>query len=303
MDIPNSKILERSFGTHDGVFHADEVTACALLCLFDLIDKEKIFRSRDLAVLSACEYVCDVGGLYSPSHKRFDHHQLEYRGSLSSAGMVLDYLHAEKKLSGQEAEFLNYSLVRGVDAHDNGKDPQLPGYCLFSHVISNFAPLSHEASAAECHEAFLSAVDFTVGHVKRLLERLRYAQSCRDEVQKVMQTHQECLIFERSMPWMDAFFELGGAHHPAKFIIMPSGDHWKLRGIPPTGNNRMQVRIRLPAAWAGLMEDKLQSISKIEGALFCHKGRFISVWKTKQDALLALRYALHEQGRDYGECV
>ncbi|MDF2550599.1 MAG: hypothetical protein K0S07_1666, partial [Chlamydiales bacterium] len=28
----------RSFGTHDGSFHADEVTACALLLLVDLID-------------------------------------------------------------------------------------------------------------------------------------------------------------------------------------------------------------------------------------------------------------------------
>ena len=29
-------ILSRSFGTHDGSFHADEVTACALLLFFNL---------------------------------------------------------------------------------------------------------------------------------------------------------------------------------------------------------------------------------------------------------------------------
>lgn len=54
-------IRPRSFGTHDGSFHADEVTACALLLLFDLIDQEEIVRSRNLKELSSCEYVCDVG--------------------------------------------------------------------------------------------------------------------------------------------------------------------------------------------------------------------------------------------------
>lgn len=52
----------RSCGVHDGTFHADEITACALLMLFDLIDEDKIIRTRDLDVLSTCEYVCDVGG-------------------------------------------------------------------------------------------------------------------------------------------------------------------------------------------------------------------------------------------------
>jgi uncharacterized UPF0160 family protein len=56
----------RSFGTHDGSFHGDEVTACALLLLFNLIDKDKIVRTRDMAVLGRCEYICDVGGVYDP---------------------------------------------------------------------------------------------------------------------------------------------------------------------------------------------------------------------------------------------
>ena len=39
--------IARSVGIHDGAFHADEVTACALLLVFDLIDEEKIIRTRD----------------------------------------------------------------------------------------------------------------------------------------------------------------------------------------------------------------------------------------------------------------
>ena len=62
----------RSFGTHDGTFHADEVTACALLLLCDQIDEVQIFRTRDPEVLKQCEFVCDVGGVYAPEQKLFD---------------------------------------------------------------------------------------------------------------------------------------------------------------------------------------------------------------------------------------
>lgn len=60
-------LVPRSFGTHDGSFHADEVTACSLLLLFDLIDREKIKRTRDPEELARCDYVCDVGGIYDPN--------------------------------------------------------------------------------------------------------------------------------------------------------------------------------------------------------------------------------------------
>ena len=92
----NEKIQPRTLGTHDGSFHADEVTACALLILFDLIDIEGIVRTRDLKVLETCEFVCDVGGIYDDSIKRFDHHQVGYKGSYSSAGMILKYLKDQK---------------------------------------------------------------------------------------------------------------------------------------------------------------------------------------------------------------
>lgn len=282
----------RSFGTHDGTFHADEVTACALLLLTNLIDIDKIIRTRDKALLDRCEYVCDVGGSYDPRQKRFDHHQSDYTGPLSSAGMILEYLRCTKRITQQEAEFLNNSLVRGIDAHDNGRDPQIPGYCLFSHVISNFNPIPYDATAEELYNAFITAVSFTQTQLRQSLDRFRYNQSSRGEVQKVMNANRDCLVFDHQVPWMDAFFELGGERHPATFVIMPVIGGWKLRGIPPTNDDRMRVRVPLPAAWAGLMDDALAAASGIPEAIFCHKGRFISMWKTKEAALAALKQVL-----------
>jgi uncharacterized UPF0160 family protein len=73
---------------------------------------------------------------------------------------------------------------------------------------------------------------------------------------------------------------------------MPAGNSWKLRGIPPSLSDRMRVRTPLPEAWAGLMDDSLLEVCGIPGAVFCHKGRFISVWKTKEAALKAAEKAL-----------
>jgi len=93
---------------------------------------------------------------------------------------------------------------------------------------------------------------------------------------------------------MGSFFELGGKDHPALFVMMPAGGHWKLKGIPPSLDERMKVRLPLPVSWAGLLDAQLKKVSGIPGAIFCHKGRFISVWETKEDALKALDYVLNQ---------
>jgi uncharacterized UPF0160 family protein len=289
----NNKML-RSFGTHDGTFHADEVTACGLLLMLDLIDEDKIFRTRDPELLSRCEYVCDVGGIYDPSHKLFDHHQVEYQGRYSSAGMILEYLKNQGLLKENEYDLFNRALVMGVDAHDNGRDPPATGFCSFSHIVSNFTPIYHDVNAEALFAAFKEALHFVLGHLKRMLQRQHYILSVRQLVSDAMVQYKDCLVFDKSIPWMENFFELDGLNHPARFVVMPSGIHWKLRGIPPSLDEKMKVRTPLPEEWAGLLDSDLKRVSGIEGAIFCHKGRFISVWDRREDALKALNYVLRK---------
>jgi len=292
------EIIKRSFGTHDGSFHADEVCACALLLLFDLIDKDKIFRSRDKITIDQCEYVCDVGGIYDPKKKRFDHHQKEYTGDLASAGMILLYLKNQAFIDQTLYDYLNYSLIKNVDAHDIGKTEN-KGYS-FSQIIANFLPIDYNASSKERLSAFLKAVEFTSSHLKRMQERFFYSKKCSHKVKQAMDANKKYLLFDESIPWLDAFFELGGESHKALFVIMPTQGHYKLRAIPPDTNSRMKVRFPLPLEWAGLHDEDLQKVSKIDGAIFCHKSRFISIWKTKEDAIKALKYVFKKAGIDYG---
>jgi len=292
---------KKSFGTHNGSFHADEVTACALLMLFNLIERDKIYRTRDEAVLERCEYVCDVGGIYDPKIKRFDHHQKEYMGDLSSAGMVLLYLKNQAFIDKLLYDHLNNSLIKSIDAHDIGK-METKSF-TFSHVIANFLPIDYNASEKERDQAFFNALDFAYLHLKRMQDRFLYSRKCVSKVKKAMESKKKYLIFEESMPWIDAFFELGGESHPALFVIMPTHVHWKLRGIPPDMHNKMKVRLPLPLEWAGLHDEDLKKASHMDGAIFCHKGRFISIWETKEDAIKALKYVLNKAGLSYGDDI
>jgi uncharacterized UPF0160 family protein len=283
----------RSCGTHNGPFHADEVSACAMLIIFDLIDRDKILRSRDPEALFRCEYVCDVGGSYDPEDKLFDHHQVEYVGDKSSAGMILSYLREINKISDQEFYLLRGKVIAGVDAEDNGKEPGFKGLCTFSAIIGEYNPIDRETPPESYDEAFDQALNFALRHLRRILKRREYIASFRIIVKKAMEANESFLFIDRNIPWMESFFSLGGQKHPARFVIMPSGQHWKLRGIPPSLSRKMEVQISLPKEWAGLLEEELKEVSGIPGAIFCHKGLFISVWETKEDALKALEYTMN----------
>ena len=281
--------LSRSVAVHSGSFHADEVMACALLLFCGLIDAEKVIRTREKEKIFTAEYVCDVGGVYDSSKKLFDHHQIEYEGKLSSAGMVLKYLIQNNLIESDFGVHLEQMLVSGIDAIDNGNLKVPKGLTTFSAVIANFMPVQYTATSHEIDLGFKAAMEFSLQHLKRIQGKFVYAQKHRQKIKNAMQQYEDCIIFDEPFPWTDIFFELEGAIHPAKFIIMPTNGHWKLRGIPPSLGEKMKVRVKMPNKWAGLMEEELARVSKIDGAIFCHKGRFISIWKTKEDAIKAFQ--------------
>jgi uncharacterized UPF0160 family protein len=278
----------KSCAIHDGTFHADEVVATVLLTIFEQIDEDKIVRTRDLGKIEKSQFVCDVGGIYDPSIKRFDHHQMDYEGSLSSAGMVLLFLKEETIISEKLYKYLNENVVMGIDAHDNGKSTCQFGTFHLSNCISCFNPIDYNVDDKERNIAFFKAFHFTKEIFQNIVAKYHYNESCMDAVKKAMSQRTDCLVFDQALSWQECFFELGGEDHPALFVIMPADGHWKLRAIPPNIKNRMQMRKPLPKKWAGLSSEELRRASGVEGAIFCHKGQFISIWKTKESALKAL---------------
>ncbi len=235
------------------------------------------------------------GGIYDPSKKKFDHHQTSYTGPLSSAGMVWKYFQDTGIINPAMYRYLNGILIQGIDAHDNGVVEIESGFFSFSQVVSNFLPIEGNACPKAFQETFLSAFDFVYYQLQQLQKKYLYTQSCKEKVKQCMEKSKLALVFDESIPWMDNFFELGGEGHPALYVVMPTGIHWKVRGIPPSVRDKMRVRRPLPEEWAGLHEKELQKKTGIAGAIFCHKGRFISIWQTREDAMKALAVLLSKE--------
>ena len=72
-----------NIGTHNGIFHSDEVVACAILCLIHSNISVQILRSREVEFLNQCDICVDIGG------GEFDHHKTRENGiKYASAGLV-----------------------------------------------------------------------------------------------------------------------------------------------------------------------------------------------------------------------
>jgi len=102
----------RVVATHNKIFHADEVSAVALLKIF--VDEDIIIKRIDHNTTDFKKYdmVIDVGKKFD-GVKFFDHHQ--NRGGKSSAGLIWEYVGLEEKYPKIS------KLIRMIDAHDVGE--------------------------------------------------------------------------------------------------------------------------------------------------------------------------------------
>ena len=275
--------------THSGPFHADDVLAWTLVCRF--VDSEaRLTRTRDPARLAKADIVLDVGGIYHPSKQRFDHHQSSYEGPLSSAGMVLTWLEDDGRIPPELAQQLRLQLVDYVDAVDNGVvAPKLDVPCFATMVrATNQLASAH----TEFDDAFLEA--------SRLADVLVRGIVCGFEAQKVatavvvgameeaVEAGRAVIFMDQYCNWKEIYFAHGGETHPTDYVVHPATDgSWRIVCIPPKEGDFGQ-KTPLPAAWAGLSGAELTKVIGVEGAVFCHKNRFIAVFETRAAAIQAL---------------
>lgn len=163
-------------GTHSGVFHCDEVLACFMLKQLPHYKDAEIIRTRDPNVLSTCDIVVDVGGVYDPTKHRYDHHQRGFDHTistvrpdiakdrnikLSSAGLVYAHFGFEviKEIlatedciyTPEDLERIYMSIYDGfieeIDAIDNGVpmyDEGFPRYRIDTHLSARVHNINPE---------------------------------------------------------------------------------------------------------------------------------------------------------------
>jgi uncharacterized UPF0160 family protein len=77
------------------------------------------------------------------------------------------------------------------------------------------------------------------------------------------------------------------------FVVHPREKDWCVTGIR-RAEDGFELRADLPAAWAGLTNGALEAACGIEGASFCHNGRFIAAARTREAALAMAELAVEE---------
>ncbi|CAH2238547.1 jg1478 [Pararge aegeria aegeria] len=235
-------------GTHDGVFHCDEVLACFMLKQLPEYKDAEIVRSRDPEKLSTCDIVVDVGAEFDHQKKRYDHHQREfketlstlrpelgdkYKIKLSSAGLVytfygedvLKQLAPKGHLLTSEDLRLIYkkvyeNIVEEMDAIDNGvpMTDDKPRYKIRTHLSARVHRLNPEwnsQSNSNVDEIFVKAMALVS---EEFLYTVNYFISvwlpARDYVKSALEERSEVhesgeiVVFKERFPWKEHLFDL-----------------------------------------------------------------------------------------------
>lgn len=301
-------------GTHNGVFHSDEVVAIAILCLYYEEHSIRIVRSRDDEDLDSCDICVDIGG------GEYDHHQpnfnLKRKNGIpfASAGLVwrtfghklisnyLEKFFPERVcLSSQIFNKFDEEVISLVDCEDNGIHTEK--HC-FSYIPS-FLPLWTE-NRPDYDECFGEVLSITIEIFKKELFKTIQtviAEKVLDESRKSINLFKDNIlkIPSQSIPWPQPIVEINNSvtleEDLINFVIFqyPAGG-WAAQCVPPSLENgdKFKKRIPFPKEWAGLRDEELAKVSTVKDAIFCHNGCFFVRAKTKEDVLQMCKIAMEK---------
>lgn len=287
--------------THSGGFHADELLSSVILTR--LFPKAKIIRSRSPEWITPASdrIIYDVGGAYDAQARIFDHHQrgapLREDGQpYSSFGLVWkhfgrDYLAAsgisDTHIDALHASF-DTSFVLPIDLTDNGAlSPSTAGQLstltlpsLLETLKPSFDNTDPEADDRAFHHALSIARSFVEANIEKKAAKLRAEALVLEAIDATGEGR--VLELPLGMPFRPAIVKAGADH--LLFVVHPRDKDWCVTGIR-RADDGFELRADLPAAWGGLTDADLEAVSGVEGATFCHNGRFIAAAKSRAAAL------------------
>lgn len=277
--------------THSGKFHADDVLAWSLLCQFHPKSSDlNLTRTRDATIIEQADIVFDVGGIFNPTDCRFDHHQNEYQGPLSSAGMVLKWLLDMEHIDQTLFTALNETIVSYVDDVDNGRieeDKYVPCFCSLINLY-NAAANTLEEFDQQFHLAAVMSKQIIQGIHQRIQAEQQNRELIISGMNNAASNNSVLIEFPHHVSWKSTYFANDGVNHPTEFIMYPTMyNTWQISAIPPTEHSFAQKR-SFPKEWAGLRDDALSQVTGVP-SVFCHKNRFIAVFHTREAALTAMK--------------
>jgi uncharacterized UPF0160 family protein len=277
--------------THDGVFHADDVTGAVILQL--AIPEIAIIRTRDPQMITDADLAFDVGG------GSYDHHQRGGNGSrpngvpYASAGLLWREYGALICGTAAVATEVDRQLIQPIDAHDNGYQISTNFHadaqpCTISHVVSSFNPSWDEPQDFDAR--FWQVVAWMKPVLERAIVRARGVVEARAVVRQAVAdaVDPRIVVLPYFVPWQEALVE---ASKDALLVVYPSAGTWRVQVVPKLAGQPV-ARTALPEAWAGLDGAALATLTGVPDATFCHRQRFIAGAVSLTGALTMARLAV-----------
>lgn len=298
--------------THDGSFHADETTACAIISY--LYDNCNIIRSRIPEELEKADLILDVSGINDERH--FDHHSKDFTLKrengikYATAGLMWHKFGIEflKKVAKNvldenfDATIIHKAFVRIdkefmqlVDLNDNGQ--------LTEH-LDKIAPATtpHELEIKDSLGEFLQTIpdipymvammnvikpnaeaqdkNFlnTVKILKTILVNIgANALNTEKGIAKVIEAYHggKLLIMHEKLPWTQAVFSNMELFKDCLLAVYPDrSGRWRVQSLPVSKAQRFKNRLSAPESWRGLNYEDLDRVTGIEHTCFIHKSGF-----------------------------
>lgn len=238
--------------THDGIFHADEICAIALIkiTLGKVWDIE-ITRTRNITpeMLDSKEiWLIDVGRSYDLELRNFDHHQ---DPSMESSNiLMLQYLWYKEFVS-QSLFTLILPLFRIVSDIDRNGYGNYNGI-QFNTIIRQFNQLP---------DGFNTAIDFVVDILSSYVIDAEKMDLSR-------------VIIRKGKPFGKGL------------VCYQYPEHWKA-----LVEYTFLVAPTLDGKWGLHSRDSINHPIKVRGTeVFIHNNKFLAVYETFDDALISLKY-------------
>lgn len=294
--------------THDGKFHADEITALAVLTY--LRWTMAVYRTRDVEILKHMDLCIDVGG--GP----FDHHAKDsqrYRENgmpLASAGLVwqaygeqyVRQLLKERFTTLDDAAVQNAvlavdrTIIEPIDAQDCGVVH--PG----RHCLNWIASFNTSGAYDRLDMGFSEAVHIACTVLKKEIQAIIARIAARDTVAKQLEAldtlqgvfprESGILTLKVFVPWIESLQQLDPDETIKLVVFQDMSGAWRVQAVPKAGAERFVNRITLPEAWRGKDVAELVEITGVSDVHFCHVAGFIAGAATQEGALALAQQAL-----------
>ena len=292
-----NKIIQ--VAVHNGIFHADEVFACAAIsCWYkDKVQISRVDRNENLDVY---DYVVDIGGKHD-GVKFFDHHQREFTLArpngvkYSSFGLI--WLKLGLGVCDGDTEvftIVDKQLVEPIDAHDNGQAGST-GDVTLSNIISLHNPTwDMEVDDSWIDTQFSYQMNFAKGIIEGFVKKAKALVKAKEIVKSAKAVMDgKVLVLERFAPWQG---QVSREFPQVEFVVFPDiRSGWRLQAVPDGSyGNQKKNKKNLPAVWGGLSGQILAEVTGVQGVTFCHAGLFICGTDNKEAILkmaeLAVRH-------------